>query len=230
MPRDKLALLLVAAISVTQAQAQEQRPSDRYVACQAAADGGDQRIAEICKLVDEFHERLGARDSARHPRDYAQLQHGLGSALFVIGDLGDDLALRESVAASQRAAEYYTRARTPTRWAAIQLQIGGALISLGDLGDQAALQQAATTLRSAIEATRRSEQPALWASLHSSLASAYVLLSHEGSDRVALQEAIAALQAALEIYRRPVYAEERARTEARLAELLRALAEDQGDT
>lgn len=223
-------LLCIMMMAGATAWAQEQRPSDRYGACRAAAGGGDRRIAEICELVDAIHERLDVRDSERHPRNYAQLQDALGSALFAIGDLGDELALRESVVASRLAAEYYERAGARTRWAAIQLQIGGALITLGDLGDQTALQEAVPTLRAAIEAIRRSEQPALWASLQTSLASAYVLLSRDGSDRAALQDAIVALQAALEIYRRPVYAEERARAEARLAELLQALAADQDDT
>lgn len=112
------AILVSTALSATAAFAQEHPPSDRYVACRAAANGGDDRIDDICQLVDDIHERLRSRDAARHPARYAQLQHALGSALFAIGDLGDEVALRDSIVAEQTAAEHFTRERTPTYWAA----------------------------------------------------------------------------------------------------------------
>ncbi len=219
------AMLMVLAAS---APAGAQEASNRYPACRTAEPNG--RIADVCGVVDEIYERLGGRDSSRHPRRYGELQNALAMALLVIGDTGDEAALRDCIAAGRAAAEYYSRARTPTRWAAIQIHIAGAMIGLAEAGDEGALQESVPTLLAAIEAIERAVQPALWAGAHSTLASAYIVQSRNGEDREALQAAIGALQSALEIYHRPVFAEERARTEARLTELLRALSEEHNES
>ncbi|MEZ5996962.1 MAG: hypothetical protein R3C25_14550 [Hyphomonadaceae bacterium] len=200
-----------------------QTASERYGACQAAANGGDRRIDEICDLVDDLNGQLRSYDGARHPRRFADLQQALGTALLVIGDLGDERALRDSISAEEFAARHYSRERAPSRWAGIQLNIAGALVTLGDMEDPTAPQEAVPLLLAAIDAIRSNEQPVLWASLQSTLATAYVQTSDNGRDADALRNAIGALQAALQVYRRPSFTEERARTQARLEELLSAL-------
>jgi hypothetical protein len=220
------AAMFVFAAMPGSASAQEEPPSARYIGCRAAEDV-DRRLHEICEIVDDIHQRL--RAARGRPRRQGELEYAHAMALLVIGDTGDELAMRDCVEASRRSAEYYTRRRTPTRWAVLQLNIGQALTFLGGRGDETALSEAVSTIEAAIEAIRRDHQPELWASAHETLANTHVVRAN-GRDRQALRQAAAALQAALEIYRRPAFAERRARAEQRLAEIYRALGEDQDAT
>lgn len=218
-----LAVLVVCTVNVASAPAaQAQGAAERYALCRDAAATGEERIADLCAAADDVLARMTVYDAVRHPQRHAQLQYALATALFAIGDAGDDAAARDSIVAARAAAAHWTRERTPTRWAAIQMQIAGALMGLGERGDEAAVAEVAPVAEAAAAAIRRSAQPELWASAQWTLANAYILQSR-GVDREKLQLAAQALQAALEIYRRPVFAERRARAEARLAQVLRAL-------
>lgn len=223
--RALLAIAAGAAVLAFGAPAAAQEASARYAVC----SGADARIAEICGIVDDIHARLGRLRAGAHLQRWGELHYALGMALFAVGSAGDESALRDSVAASRVAAEYFTRERTPTRWAAIQTHIAGALTELGERGDEAALREAVATYHAAIDAIVRAQQPELWASAQYSLGGAYALLArYDGRD--ALLEAAAALRASLEIYRRPVFAEQRARAEALLADVLAALSDEQSRT
>ncbi|MGQ0531978.1 MAG: hypothetical protein ACT4OF_04695 [Caulobacteraceae bacterium] len=222
-----MAAMAAGAVVLTAAWAQEARPSSRYIGCRAAEDV-DRRLHEICEVIDSIHSRLEA--ARGQPRRIAELQNARAMALMVILDTGDELAARDCIEASRASAEFYTRARTPTRWAALQLNVGSSLTALGAMGDQAALQEAVPVVAAAIEAIRRSRQPELWAYAHEALASAHLMRARAGNQEQEFRQAAAALRSALEIYRRPSFAEKRARAEQRLAEIYRALGEEPGQT
>jgi hypothetical protein len=210
-----------AALALWPAAASAQPAAERYAACSPAETEGNRRIAEICDLVDDIHARLRTRDPGRHLRRWADLHYALGSALFVIGAEGDAAALRDSIVASRVAADYFTRERTPTRWGAIQMSIANALQLLGD---GASVAEAVDVARAAVAAIDRPSQPELWASAQASLGHALRMRAHRTGDREALIEAAEAVRGALEIYRRPAFAEERARAERLLESILNDLA------
>jgi hypothetical protein len=203
------------------AWAQPQLAQERYSACQAAAAEADNRIVEVCALVDEIHARLATRN-ASHRRRVAQLNHALATALFVIGDRGDDLALADSIDVARAAAQFYDDRRTRVRWAGLQLQIAGALNQLARHGGAGRAQEAAEVARAAIAVVPRAQQPDLWAALHVARAHALMRLGEDG-DRASLVEAAASLRSALEIYHRPSFAEDRRVIEQNLERVLRAL-------
>lgn len=216
--------LIAIFLAAPMAFAQEgELAATRYMGCRAASDGVDQRLHEICELIDEINGLMpGARGQ---PRRLAQLRQSHASALFIIGDTGDDVAMRDAIVVARLCAEHYDREHTPSRWAALQSTIGQAQTYLGYRGDAEARQAAPETLSAAIAAIRRDRQPDLWASLQVSLANAYIGRG-VGSDPDDLRRAAAALQASLEIYRGPRYAERRPGVERRLAEVYRALGEE----
>lgn len=212
-----LAAALVFAACVAPAFAQEERPSLRYEGCRAA-DGVDTRLHEICETIDLIHRRL--HDVRGQAYRIAEIQYAHSQALMAIGDLGDELAYRDCIEAARVAQTYFRVSRFPTRWAGMQFTIGQAMTSLGSRGDAAMRDEAPQVLLAAVEALDRADQPQLWASAQVALADAYLVQSQ---DPASLQRALGALQASLEIYRRPSFEERRTRVEARIAELYRAL-------
>lgn len=221
------AALCAGALTMGVAAAQEESASTRYMGCRAAGDGVDQRLSEICELVDEIHSRLG--NARGQPRRQGELNYALSMALLTIGDTGDEVAMRDVIEASRRSADYYARDRSATYWAILQSNIGNAQMFLAQRGDEAARQEAVATFTSAIEVVRRERQQEFWASLHYNLANAHIVRGR-GSDPAELRLAATALQSALEIYRGPRYPEERARAERRLAEIYRALGQEPDPT
>jgi hypothetical protein len=209
------------AATAGMAAAQEERPSNRYMGCRSA-DGVDARLQEICETIDLIHRRL--HDVRGQPYRTAEIQYAHSQALLAIGDLGDELALRNCIEAARVSQTYFGLRRFPTRWAGMQLTIGQAMTALGARGDAALREEAPQVLLAGIEAIDRAAQPQLWASSQVAFADAY-LVQGEG-DPVSVQRAIAALQASLEIYRRPAFAERRVRIEARIAELYAALGQE----
>lgn len=196
---------------------------ERYPACQHAAAVEDRRIVEICEAVDDLHERLAAYNSA-HQRRVAELNFALSTALYAIGVRNDDLALEDAIAAARVAAAHYDSDRTRVRWAGAQLHIAGALNARARRGGAAYAREAAEVSRAAIAAIPRAQQPDLWAALHMALAHALMRIGQDG-DRASLADAFTVIQSALEIYRAPRFADERARAEADLAWVQRALGE-----
>ena len=216
------ALIGAACLAPAPPHAQNERPSARYQGCRAAEDV-DRRLEGICETIDEIHRRL---DAARgQPRRRADIQYAHAMALLTIGDLGDDLALRDCIEASRDSATFYTRQRAPTRWAVLQLNIGNAMIALASREDEPARNESVPTVIAAIEAIDRAAQPDLWASAHETLADAYIVQGR-GADPHALRQAATALRSALEVYRRPSFADRRERAQRRLEEIYRALGEE----
>lgn len=203
------------------ASAQE-AASQRYEACRNA----DDRIQGICDTVDDIKGRLSSYSEEAHRRRWGELHYALGMALYAIGATGDEQALRDSIAASRTAAEYYTRERTPTRWSAIHIHIAGSLLSLGD---EASVTEAVDVARAAAETVDRADQPQLWASAHVALGDALWMHARITGDRQALIDAAEAVRAALEVYRRPSLAEQRARAERLLEGILNDLGGGEAD-
>ncbi|MBL8545513.1 MAG: hypothetical protein JNL81_03570 [Hyphomonadaceae bacterium] len=219
--------LVVGLLAAPAALAQEAGPAaERYMACRAAGDGVDQRLHEICELIDDNNRMLP--DAASQPRRQAELRQSQATALLILGDTGDELAMRDSIAMARLAARYYDRDNTRPRWAGLQSMIGQAQTYLGSRGDLEARAAAPETLARAVATIRRDRQPDLWVSLQMALASAYVVRSQGDPDELRL--AAAALQSALEVLRGPRYAERRARAEQRLADIYRALGEEPNPT
>lgn len=222
----KVWLVAACALFAAPAFAQEARPSDRYETCRAAEDA-DARLSGICATVDDLYEGLDLYDEARHGPQYAEIQYLLGSALYALGYSGDAPALRDSIAASQASLRHYGQGRTPTRWGAVQLNIANAYFGLHNAGDAAAADNAVTAVHASLTAIQRSRQPELWAMAQRMLGDGYSIQAHQTQDQAQQQakfnQALEAYRASLEIYRRARYAEQRARVEARIADVLQAL-------
>jgi hypothetical protein len=213
---------LVLAASAAPALAQEERPSQRYMGCRAA-DGVDRRLEGVCDVIDEIHSRL--EDARGQTRRQAELRMALSSALFVVADVGDEQAYRDCIETARAAQVFYNANRFPTYWAMLQYRVGASMVRLGANGDETARNEAPAILAAGADALDRAAQPELWATLQEKLSDAYYVQS-QGQNRELMLQAVSALRAAMEIYRRPVYAEHRARAEERLADLYRALGQE----
>ena len=76
--------------------------------------------------------------------DWAMTQNNLGNALRVLGERGDDDALKGAVTAYRDALTVYTPEAAPMQWATTQNNLGTALQVLGERGDDDALKGAVT--------------------------------------------------------------------------------------
>jgi Asp-tRNA(Asn)/Glu-tRNA(Gln) amidotransferase A subunit family amidase len=114
--------------------------------------------------------RSGHRERA--PLDWAETQNNLGGALRVLGERGDDDALRRAVAAYEAALEERTRERAPLDWATTQSNLGTALRVLGERGDDQALRRAVTAFEAALSEVSRRNAPAYVAAIERNLARA----------------------------------------------------------
>jgi hypothetical protein len=104
-------ILAAIALRAAPARADELSHANRYIACRAA-DGVDHRLSEICQVVDTIPSRL--HDARGHPRRIADLQYANAMALLVLGDTGDDVAMRDCIEASRASANDTTRTTTTT--------------------------------------------------------------------------------------------------------------------
>lgn len=218
----KVWLVAACALFAAPAFAQDARPSDRYDTCRAAEDA-DARLSGICATVDDLYEAVDLYDEARHGPQFAEIHYLLGSALYALGYSGDGPALRDSIAASQASLRHYGQGRTPTRWGAVQLNIANAYFALHNAGEVSAADNAVTAIQASLTAIQRSRQPELWATAQRMLGDGYFIQGQRSQDQAKLNQALEAYRASLEIYRRARYAEQRARVEGRVAEVLEAL-------
>jgi Asp-tRNA(Asn)/Glu-tRNA(Gln) amidotransferase A subunit family amidase len=116
-------------------------------------------------------------------------QNNLGNALRVLGDRGDDEALRRAVAAFEAALDERTRERTPLDWAATQNNLGNALAVLGQRGDDEALRRAVAAYEAALEERTRERAPLAWAATQNNLGNPLQVLGKRGDDE-ALRRAV----------------------------------------
>ena len=153
-------------------------------------------LGEAVRLYREVALPLAPRRA--RPVDWASTQNNLGNALSVLGERGNEAALREAIAAYRAALEVRTRATTPADWATTQNNLGIVLSVLGERGDHAALREAIAAYRAALEVHTRAAAPADWAMTQNNLGNALLTLGERGDD-TALRDAIAAYRAALEV-------------------------------
>jgi tetratricopeptide (TPR) repeat protein len=178
-------------------------------------------LREAVQLYREVVLPLAPRRA--RPADWAATQFGLGAALRTLGELGDEAALRDAVAALRAALDVYTRATAPGEWAMTQNDLGSALRVLGQRGDEVALREAISAHRAALEVFSQAASPVLWAQTQNDLAATLSVLGQQQGDEAAMREAVAAFHAALEIFTRAGASAEWAMTQNNLGNALRWL-------
>ena len=131
--------------------------------------------------------------------NWARTQDDLGVALEVLGDRGDDQALKDSIAAEHAALEVWTRSAQPSDWAKAQNHLGTALTDLGTRGDNTALHEAVAAQQAALQVEARDRDPGDWAMTQRGLGDALMRLGEQGDDQ-ALKDSISAFRAALGVF------------------------------
>jgi len=188
-------------------------------------------------LGDEFGDSSGLKEALkcwyllvklcprkRAPLDWATMQNNLGNTYFVLGERGNDVALRRAVAAYEKALGERTRERTPLDWAATQNNLGTALSAQGERGDDFALHQAVRAYEAALEEYTRERAPLDWAMTKSNLGATLRVLGERGDD-AALGRAVEACEAALGEYTRERAPLNWGRTQTNLGAALSVLGE-----
>src|SRR5579863_6595170 len=135
------------------------------------------------------------------PVDWAKTENGLGVALRVLGERGDDAALHDAVAAFHAALEVDTRDRDPAVWATDQQSLATALWRLGERSDDQALRDAVAAYRAALEVDTRERDPEHWARDMNNLGNPLRELGGR-CDTAALRDAVATYRAVLEVWTR----------------------------
>ncbi len=126
----------------------------------------------------------------------------LGNALQTLGERESRTArLDEAVAAYRAALEEYTRERVPLDWPTTQNNLGNALLSLGERGT-ARLDEAVVAYRAALEERTRERVPYPWAQTQENLAIAYSALFDKTRRPSQLNDALGAVEGALQEYRK----------------------------
>jgi hypothetical protein len=105
----------------------------------------------------------------RAPLDWATTQNNLGNALKLLGERGDDEALRRAVSVYENALLEFTRERAPLAWTTTQNNLGAALSVLGQRGDDEALRRAVAALEDALLERTRERVPLAWAMTQNNL-------------------------------------------------------------
>jgi hypothetical protein len=166
-------------------------------------ENGTARLAEA---VTAYRAALTERTRERVPLDWAATQNNLGNALLSLGERESGTArLEEAVAAFRAALTEWTRERVPLDWAMTQNNLGTVLASLGEReSGTARLEEAVAAYRAALTERTRERVPYYWAHTQENLAIVFRSLATRANDegRVAfLNEALAAVDDALEVYR-----------------------------
>ena len=156
-------------------------------------------LREAVRLYRDVVLPLSPRST--HASDWAQTQSYLANAHSVLGELGDDQAMRDAAIAHRAALEVFTRQSAPARWASMQNDLGVTLKVLGGRGDDQALREAIAAFRAALEVRTRQSAPTQWAATQINLGSALQILGQRG-DTQALRDAIASYDGALEVFTR----------------------------
>ncbi|MBM3644613.1 MAG: tetratricopeptide repeat protein [Alphaproteobacteria bacterium] len=133
------------------------------------------------------------------PRDWAESQVSLGTALWRLGSRESDTTrLTEAVEAFRDALLEWTRDRVPLNWATAQNILGAALSTLGERASGAArLTEAVEAYRSALLERTRDRVPLDWAATQNNLGAALTKLGERESGTTRLTEAVEAYRSAL---------------------------------
>ncbi len=136
------------------------------------------------------------------PQEWATTQTRLGKALYRL-DLvtGNTELLREALQALQAALQVYSRTETPLKWADIMHDVAQVLEVYGDqLKNPEVLRRAIDTCDSVLQVLTRDRMPLTWAATQNTLGSALFLLDKHTDGTGNLEAAVAALEAAQDIF------------------------------
>ena len=189
----------------------------------------DPERGNLDRAIAAYREALEQRTRDCVPLKWAATQNNLGNALRVLGERGDDDALKDAISAYREALKEYARDHLPLEWAATQNNLGIALLTLGDRGDDAALTDAIAAFREALEERTRDRVPLDWAMTQNNLGNALRVLGKRG-DGAALKDAIVAYREALKEWSRDRVPLEWAATQNNLGNALLTLGKRSDDT
>lgn len=186
------------------------RASTRVILADALTILGQQlgKHELVAEAIEAYRQTLVERPREQAPLDWARTQSNLGNALLTLAQEESGTArLQEAIGTFHAALEEYTRERAPLDWARTQNNLGGALAVLGEREkNRELLDGAIRTFRLALEERTRERVPLAWAKTQYNLGNVLLTLGQQallvrGQEErgVAwLQEAIWAVQAALE--------------------------------
>ncbi len=138
----------------------------------------------------------------RAPLAWAATQKNLGNALCVLGDRGDDEALRRAVATFEDVLVECTRELAPLAWAMTQNNLGLVLWRLGEReSGTARLEEAVAAFRAALEEYRRDRVPLQWAMTTGNQGVALMLLAERLGDESRERSAVQQIEMALVVIR-----------------------------
>jgi CRP-like cAMP-binding protein/tetratricopeptide (TPR) repeat protein len=156
------------------------------------------------QAVAAFKAAAESLAKARYPLEWGGVQNRLGLALYRL-DLatGHPELLKEAMVAFQSALQAFPRHDSPQRWAEVMHNLAQVLQVYGDQMKSAdVLERAVETARAAIELRPRLKVPFEWAASQNTLGTAlFMLAKHSSRGIVKLDEATAAINGALEVYR-----------------------------
>ncbi|MEO7221423.1 MAG: caspase family protein [Devosia sp.] len=160
---------------------------------------------KIEQAVDVYRLALEEWTRDRVPFDWAIVQNNLGNALTDLAKLREDeAAYEEGIAAYDLALEEFPRDKVPLNWAAVQNNIGASYSSLGRIREG---QSAADTYHKSVDAYQlcllertRGRDPRMWALTQYNLGLVLTDLAILEDGTEALQQAVDAFDASLEVY------------------------------
>ena len=180
-----------------------QEAEDRHALNAAKLIAGRGSIAltqlRYTDAADRFKE-AAALVPEGHTNEKANYLSSQAAALYRQGDeMGDNAALRSSIAVWEQVLEQHPRDRVPLDWAQTQNNLGIALERLGEReSGTARLEEAVAAFRAALEERTRERVPLDWAMTQNNLGNALRRLGERESGTAHLEEAVAAYRAALE--------------------------------
>jgi tetratricopeptide (TPR) repeat protein len=151
-----------------------------------------------------YHEALKERSPERAPLDFAQTEMNLGMALWRLGTREKSTeTLFKAVQAYRESLQGYTRERAPYQWATAQNNLGIALSSLGEHeSGTEKLEEAGIAFREALKERTRERLPPNWAFTQMNLAMVYCALFDKDRKIGHLNDALEAVEGALEEFRK----------------------------
>jgi len=157
----------------------------------------------LAEAVKEWRAATETLVQGTMPQEWVVAQCRLGKALYRL-DLvtGDTELLREALTVLQAALQVYSRTETPQKWADVMHDIAQVLEVYGDQRKSPeVLRRSIETCESVLQVVTRERTPLSWAAAQNTLGSALFLLDRHSDGTSHLEDAAAALQAALEIFR-----------------------------
>jgi len=175
----------------------------RYKASEAEAlnQHGHYRAdaAATDRSVEAFGVALSLAPKDKRPQAWAEVQSGLGLALWTQGDRrGDKTTLLAAIDALRAALTVQSREATPQQWATTQGTLGAVLMTVGSQEEGTArLEEARAALQAGLEVFTRAETPREWARLQNRLGGALLALGLRQPGTELIRQGLAAFEASL---------------------------------